>query len=110
MAEEPGRHFAVLGPMLELGSFALAWHQRIGQHVGRQGFDGLVVVDDGPLGDALVAGAGQALPVVQVAEPQAALHHVLAWLKPGDHLLLKASRGVALERLIPLLQARLKTA
>ena len=110
VAEEPGRHFAVLGPMLELGSFALAWHQRIGQHVGRQGFDGLVVVDDGPLGDALVAGAGQALPVVQVAEPQAALHHVLAWLKPGDHLLLKASRGVALERLIPLLQARLKTA
>ncbi|MYA90383.1 MAG: UDP-N-acetylmuramoyl-tripeptide--D-alanyl-D-alanine ligase [Synechococcus sp. SB0669_bin_8] len=110
VAEQQGRHFAVLGPMLELGSFALDWHQRIGEHVGRRGFDGLVVVDDGPLGDALVAGAGRALPVVQVAEPQAALSPVLAWLKPGDHLLLKASRGVALERLIPLLQARLNPA
>ncbi|MCY4359255.1 MAG: UDP-N-acetylmuramoyl-tripeptide--D-alanyl-D-alanine ligase [Cyanobacteria bacterium MAG APA_bin_95] len=110
VAEQPGHHFAVLGPMLELGSFALAWHQRIGEHVGRRGFDGLVVVDDGPLGDALVAGAGQTLPVVQVDTPQAALSHVLAWLKPGDHLLLKASRGVALERLVPLLQDRLNTA
>ena len=109
VAEQQGRHFAVLGPMLELGPFALAWHRRIGEHVGRRGFGGLVVVDDGPLGDALVAGAGQALPVVQVDEPQAALSHVLAWLKPGDHLLLKASRGVALERLIPLLQARLSS-
>jgi len=67
-------------------------------------------VDDSPLGDALVAGAGQTLPVVQVDTPQAALSHVLAWLKPGDHLLLKASRGVALERLVPLLQDRLNTA
>ena len=77
--------------------------------MARRGFAGLVVVDDGPLGDALVTGAGQALPVAQVDEPQAALGHLLAWLKPDDHLLLKASRGVALERLIPLLQARLNT-
>ena len=107
VAEQQGRSFAVLGPMLELGSFALRWHQRIGEYVARRGFAGLVVVDDGPLGDALVAGAGQALPVVQVAEPQAALKPVLGWLTPADHLLLKASRGVALERLIPLLQAGL---
>ncbi|MYF20049.1 MAG: UDP-N-acetylmuramoyl-tripeptide--D-alanyl-D-alanine ligase [Synechococcus sp. SB0677_bin_5] len=109
VAEQRGRHFAVLGPMLELGSFALSWHRRIGEHVARLGFAGLVVVDDGPLGDALVAGAGQALPVAQVDEPQAALGHLLAWLKPDDHLLLKASRVVALERLVPLLQARLNT-
>ena len=110
VAEQQGRYFAVLGPMLELGALAPAWHQRIGKHVARRGFAGLVVVDDGPLGDALVAGAGRALPVVQVAEPQAALPHVLAWLRPGDHLLLKASRGVALERLLPLLQTGLNLA
>ncbi|MYF23707.1 MAG: UDP-N-acetylmuramoyl-tripeptide--D-alanyl-D-alanine ligase [Nitrospira sp. SB0678_bin_10] len=110
VAEQQGRHFAVLGPMLELGSFALDWHRRVGEHVVRRGFAGLVVVDDGPLGDALVAGAGRAVPVVQVSEPQAALGPVLAWLKPGDHLLLKASRGAALERLVPLLQARLNPA
>ncbi len=32
---------------------------------------------------------------------------LLEWLRPGDRLLLKASRGVALERLIPLLEAGL---
>ena len=110
VAQQQGRHFAVLGPMLELGSFAQTWHRRIGEHVARRGFAGLVVVDDGLLGDAVVAGAGQALPVVQVDQPQAALSHLLAWLKPGDHLLLKASRGVLLERLIPLLQSRLNPA
>ena len=31
------------------------------------------------------------------------LQPLLQWLQPGDVLLLKASRGVALERLIPLL-------
>lgn len=110
VAEQPGRHLAVLGPMLELGSFAVDWHRRVGEHMGRRGFAALVVVDDGPLGDALVAGAGQMLPVAQVGTPQAALGHVLSWLKPGDHLLLKASRGVALERLIPLLQQELERA
>ncbi len=109
VAEQQGRCFAVLGPMLELGSFALAWHQRIGAHVAQRGFHGLVVVDSGPLGDALVTGVGHGVPVVQVDEPQAALKPLLAWLAPGDHLLLKASRGGALERLIPLLQEHLKT-
>jgi UDP-N-acetylmuramoyl-tripeptide--D-alanyl-D-alanine ligase len=34
----------------------------------------------------------------------------LLWLQPGDQLLLKASRGVALERAIPLLAAQLGAA
>ena len=81
VAEQQGRHFAVLGPMLELGPFALAWHEPIGKHGVRRDCTGLVV-DDGPLGDALVAGAGQALRTVQVSEPQMALGPVPAWLKP----------------------------
>ncbi len=40
VAEQQGRHFAVLDPMLELGSFATAWHQRIGKHVGRRALMG----------------------------------------------------------------------
>ena len=45
--------------------------------------------------------------LVQVARPEEALEPLLGWLQPGDTLLLKASRGVALERLLPLLQERL---
>ena len=45
--------------------------------------------------------------LVRVARPEEALEPRLGWLRPGDALLLKASRGVALERLLPLLQERL---
>jgi UDP-N-acetylmuramoyl-tripeptide--D-alanyl-D-alanine ligase len=38
-----------------------------------------------------------------VAAPEQAAQPLAHWLQSGDVLLLKASRGVALERLIPLL-------
>jgi UDP-N-acetylmuramoyl-tripeptide--D-alanyl-D-alanine ligase len=38
-----------------------------------------------------------------VESPEQAAEPLSQWLEPGDVLLLKASRGVALERLIPLL-------
>ena len=40
----------------------------------------------------------------RVDTPAAAAEPLGQWLEPGDVLLLKASRGVALEQLIPLLQ------
>ena len=39
-----------------------------------------------------------------VESPELAAEALNQWLQPGDTLLLKASRGVALERLIPLLK------
>jgi len=39
----------------------------------------------------------------RVSTPEDAMNPLRDWLRPGDTLLLKASRGVALERLIPLL-------
>ena len=39
-----------------------------------------------------------------VETPEQAAQSLNTWLQPGDTLLLKASRGVALERLIPLLK------
>jgi len=48
--------------------------------------------------------AAQAVPrLAVVAEPAEAAEPLKLWLTCGDVLLLKASRGVALERLIPLL-------
>ena len=48
-------------------------------------------------------GAAGLSKLVCVATPEAAAEPLKQWLSPGDHLLLKASRGIALERLIPLL-------
>ena len=60
-------------------------------------------VDSGAEGKAM-AEVAASLPHLQlVSNPEDAAEPLAAWLNSGDVLLLKASRGVALERLIPLL-------
>jgi UDP-N-acetylmuramoyl-tripeptide--D-alanyl-D-alanine ligase len=99
--------YAVLGTMLELGESSLALHRRVAERARNLGLDGLVIVDWGAEGAAMLEAAAGLERLVRVARPEEALEPLLGWLRPGDALLLKASRGVALERLIPLLQERL---
>ena len=103
LAAQPGRRFAVLGTMLELGERSLALHREVAARAVQLGLDGLVVVDAGAEGVAM-AEVAESLPRLQlVPSPEDAASPLSAWLSSGDVLLLKASRGVALERLIPLL-------
>ena len=107
-----GRRFAVLGTMLELGALSLPLHRSVGERAGELAaagrLDGLVVVDAGPEGEALVAGAaGRVRHLARVATPAAAAEALANWLRPGDAVLLKASRGVALEQVLGLLTERL---
>jgi UDP-N-acetylmuramoyl-tripeptide--D-alanyl-D-alanine ligase len=107
LAAQPGRHLAVLGTMRELGEHSLALHRSIGALAAELGLDGLVIVDAGPEGEAMAEAAAGVARLARVASPEQALAPLLEWLGPNDQLLLKASRGVALERLIPLLEAGL---
>ena len=103
LAAQPGRRFAVLGTMLELGERSLELHQEVAARAVQLGLDGLVLVDGGAEGKAMAEVAAP-LPHLQlVSHPEDAAAPLAAWLNSGDVLLLKASRGVALERLIPLL-------
>ena len=103
LAAQPGRRFAVLGTMLELGERSLELHQEVAARAVQLGLDGLVLVDGGAEGKAMAEVAAP-LPHLQlVSHPEDAAVPLAAWLNSGDVLLLKASRGVALERLIPLL-------
>ena len=103
LAAQPGRRFAVLGTMLELGERSLELHQEVAARAVQLGLDGLVLVDGGAEGKAMAEVAAP-LPHLQlVSNPEDAAAPLTAWLNSGDVLLLKASRGVALERLIPLL-------
>ena len=104
LARQPGRRFAVLGTMLELGDKSLALHREVAARALRLGLDGLVVVDGGPEGEAMLAAAQGLARLERVDTPAEAAEPLGQWLEPGDVLLLKASRGVALEQLIPLLQ------
>jgi len=106
-----GHRYAVLGTMLELGEQSLELHRHVGEraaiHAASGRLDGLVIVAGGPEGEAMRQGAASLPRLARVTTPAEALEPLAGWLRPGDSLLLKASRGVALEQLLPLLQERL---
>jgi UDP-N-acetylmuramoyl-tripeptide--D-alanyl-D-alanine ligase len=101
----PGRHVAILGEMRELGPGHEAGHREVGEAAG-DALDLLVVVDGLPGGaaEAIAAGARAAglAPdrVLAVPDAEAAVSVLRGRLAPGDVVLIKASRGVALERAV----------
>lgn len=101
---EGGRRWAVLGTMLELGSQSLDLHRQVARRARELGLDGLVVVAAGPEGDAMVEAAEGMAHLWRVDTPEAAAAPLLDGLAPGDVVLLKGSRGVALETLLPVLR------
>ena len=103
LAIQPGRHFAVLGTMLELGDQSVALHRQVAERAVQVGLDGLVVVAAGAEAEAMATAAGALPHLAVVANPEQAAQPLQAWLEAGDVVLLKASRGVSLEKLIPLL-------
>ena len=95
---------AVLGEMRELGDLTVPEHEEIGRTAVRLGVERLVVVGDSDAAEAVVAGArgegeGRA-SVVRVAGVAEAVEHLAATLGPDDVVLVKASRGVGLERVV----------
>jgi UDP-N-acetylmuramoyl-tripeptide--D-alanyl-D-alanine ligase len=100
------RTIAVLGDMLELGSNAAHMHEEVGGFVARHGIDRLVAC--GILGRNLARGAKQGgldrAHIVEVSDAQAAVAAVKALVKPGDVVLIKASRGMRLELVADALQ------
>ncbi|MFZ9739301.1 MAG: UDP-N-acetylmuramoyl-tripeptide--D-alanyl-D-alanine ligase [Prochlorotrichaceae cyanobacterium] len=100
LMQTPGqRHIAVLGTMKELGYRSLAFHQEIGQVVQQLNLDALYVLADQPEAEAL---ATEATPVpASIFESHEALaQQLLTDLHSGDRVLFKASRSVALDRVV----------
>ena len=97
-----GRHIVVAGEMLELGPEGEALHRACGQRMAERGVD--VVVGVRGLAATLVEGAAQGgTSALFVATPEEAGAWLKANLRLGDAVLLKASRGVKLERALALL-------
>ncbi len=92
-----GRHIVVAGEMLELGPDGEALHRESGQRMAARGVD--VVVGVRGLAAGLVEGAAAGgTKAIFVATPEEAGAWLKENLRPGDTVLLKASRGVRLER------------
>jgi UDP-N-acetylmuramoyl-tripeptide--D-alanyl-D-alanine ligase len=97
----PARRVAVLGDMLELGAQAPRLHREIGLYAAQRGVDVLVTV--GPLA-AEMRGEFEG-ESYQTGDAQAAAELLATLLCDGDTVLVKASRGVGLERVASTLAA-----
>jgi UDP-N-acetylmuramoyl-tripeptide--D-alanyl-D-alanine ligase len=96
-----GRCIAVLGGMAELGDASFEEHDRVGELVARLGIEDLVVVGDdaAPIARAATREGMEPGHVVTVPDRDAALDEVRRRARPGDLVLVKASRVHSLERL-----------
>jgi UDP-N-acetylmuramoyl-tripeptide--D-alanyl-D-alanine ligase len=101
LAGLPGRRVAVLGEMLELGAGHEAGHLEVGG-LAAGVVDLLIVVGRRaePIGRAARAAGMPAGRVIDVADRQAALEALRPRLAPGDVVLVKASNGIGLDRLV----------
>ncbi|MFN8584834.1 MAG: UDP-N-acetylmuramoyl-tripeptide--D-alanyl-D-alanine ligase [Dehalococcoidia bacterium] len=99
LSETPGRRIALLGDMLELGEVSAEEHARVGRRAAEV-VDSLYTV--GKLGRGISAAATAAglARVRHFNSKQAATEALDDELRPGDVLLVKASRGLALETVV----------
>ena len=93
-----GRRVAVLGEMRELGEWSESEHARVGAALGRAGIDALIAV--GPATKSLVDAAhesARAMEIQSVPDAETARTAAREMVRPGDAVLVKASRTVGLE-------------
>ncbi len=96
-AMKAGRRIVVAGEMLELGPAGEEMHRAAGQHIAGKKIDVLVGVRG--LAQAMVEGARHAGTEADfVATPEEAGEWLSREARDGDVVLLKASRGVKLEK------------
>ena len=89
----PGRRVCILGDMLELGERSAELHRETGALAKTLGLD--LVLTTGTEAAEIAAGAGN---IARRFESKEALMDALpALLRPGDTVLVKASRGVKFE-------------
>ena len=93
--DRPGRTWAVLGPMAELGDITAAEHESVGRLARQLSVGRLVAV--GEQARSILQGAA-GLDTAWVPDTDAAISLLRAHVRPGDVVLVKASRSASLER------------
>ncbi len=104
-ADVKGRRIAVIGDMLELGDKELDYHTETGRAIPR---DVDVVVGVGRRSKSLLDGARWAgfadEKLHHFEDAEAAGHFLKTFIADGDLVLIKASRGIGLDRTVAMLQ------
>ncbi|MGZ4868630.1 MAG: UDP-N-acetylmuramoyl-tripeptide--D-alanyl-D-alanine ligase, partial [Candidatus Angelobacter sp.] len=97
------RRILMVGEMLELGPTAEALHRECGKHAAEKKID-VVIGVRGMARAVAEAACGSGTQAQFVETPEQAGEWLARNLRPGDAVLLKASRGVKLERALDMLQ------
>jgi UDP-N-acetylmuramoyl-tripeptide--D-alanyl-D-alanine ligase len=95
----PGRRIAVLGEMKELGALAEEEHRALGDAIADAGV-ALVIGCGGLIALALERARARGVEVVDAPDAAAAAIEATHRLRPGDVVLVKASRGVRAEQVV----------
>lgn len=101
-----GRKIAVLGGMLELGDWAEKEHEKIGTYLADKKVDVLIALGDEArfmAKAAKAAGMNEVYIVTTHAEAAAVLRRIM---RQGDTVLLKGSRGFAMEKILPYIERK----
>jgi len=96
------RRVLVMGDMLELGELSAELHHALGREAARAGVDAIVLVGTWVKATASGALEGGLLPesVVHFATTEEAVRGTADLVREGDVVLVKGSRGMALERVV----------
>lgn len=95
-----GRRVAVLGDMLELGTYALAGHREVGQAAARVDLLLTVGTHARHIREAAVAAGLAPERALHCADRAEALAILQRLLRPGDTVLVKGSRALRLEAVV----------
>ena len=104
LADLPGRRIAVLGDMLELGSYEEQGHREVGQRAA-QVADILIAIGERSVVTAEAARKAGLRDVSHFPARAGIADFLRTTLRSGDHVLFKGSRGMALETMIAELTA-----
>ena len=100
------RGIFVAGDMLELGDQAPALHGKIGALAVQSGISRLYA--RGEFADQMISGArDEGLPAgsTMIGSRREIIADLIGWLRPGDWLLVKGSRGMAMEKVVEAIKA-----
>jgi len=101
-----GRRFAILGDMLELGSASRREHETIGREAARRGISRVITVggDAGFISEtANITGLTRA---IHATGHEQAARLLRRELRAGDIVLVKGSRGIAMEKVLSYLMGK----
>ena len=103
------RRFALLGDMLELGELSREAHEELGRLAAESDLYCLVTYGENAKRTAVVA-AAKGVKTLHANNYREAADALLNRIEPGDALLVKASRGMALEKVLEIFYAEQKDA